>query len=431
MMSRNERHKLLTPHEILQRKTEDVIAAHAEEAAYLWVKRDAAVRAPHYRLKDLAKLEERLEAHLDGLRIAGEAGWELIKPAAEDGAPGAVFVAGVLALESGIEARRRSLLEAGTASPVASRGLISALGSIGIDQASGPIKALVVSDQPAQRSAGIAAAAAHRKMPSGSVFPEALGSEDPLLRARALRVVGELGLVNSHLTCMANLRAKDPDVRFWAAWSNALLDGHKDAVACLQNIAEAGGPFAERAAQMAMRRLQPNDAKTWIWKLVKDLGKKRLAIIAAGAFADPEVVLFLIDQMKSPKVAKVAGESFSLIAGADIAYEDLDGEPPESVEPAPDENPEEEEAASRADLSLPWPDPLLVQKWWHARQGKFSRGTRYLLGQPITEESLRQALKNGYQRQRAAAAIELAILRPARPLFDVRAPAWRQQAMLS
>jgi len=49
---------------------------------------------------------------------------------------------------------------------------------------------------------------------------------------------------------------------------------------------------------------------------------------------------------------------------------------------------------------------------------------------PITIDSLCQALKTGYQRQRAAAAIELAILKPGRPLFEVRAPGWRQQHML-
>ena len=86
--------------------------------------------------------------------------------------------------------------------------------------------------------------------------------------------------------------------------------------------------------------------------------------------------------------------------------------------------------AMDADLNLAWPDPALIQKWWNARQGNFAKGTRYLLGQPITPESLRLALKNGYQRQRAAAALELAILNPGRPLFEVRAPGWRQQAML-
>jgi uncharacterized protein (TIGR02270 family) len=424
------RYKAFPPAEIAEGKDDSVVSAHDVEAAILWGRRAAAVRAPHYRLQHLVRLDERLEAHLDGLRIAGQRAWDLVKPAAEDGAPGAVFAAAVLAMESGRGEWIAGALDAGLASPEATPGLISALGWLPIERASGPIKVLLASDQPARRCLGLVGAAAHRKTPTGDVFPEALGSDDPLLKARALRVVGELGLVNSHLTCRANLRSKDPDVRFWAAWSNTLLDGHRDAVACLQTIAETGGPLAERAAGMAMRRLPPNDAKVWIKRLVKELGKKRIAIIAAGAFADPEVVPFLIDQMKSPSTAKVAGESFSLITGADIAYEDLDGEPPEGVQPAPGEIPQEEEAAARADLSLRWPDPALIQKWWSTRQGNFAKGTRYLLGRPITPESLRLALKEGYQRQRAAAALELAILKAGRPLFEVRAPGFRQQGML-
>src|SRR5208337_5679900 len=153
------------------------------------------------------------------------------------------------------------------------------------------------------------------------------------------------------------------------AWSNALLNGHKDVMSHLQNVAEAGGPFAERAAQMAIRRLVPNDARIWLKRLVKELGLKRLALIAAGAFADPEAIPFLIEQMKVPKLARVAGESFSLITGANIAYEDLDGEKPAGFEAGPTENPEDEDVSIDADLNLAWPNHALIQKWWNARQG--------------------------------------------------------------
>ena len=57
----------------------DIISQHAEEASFLWLLRDNAVRDPHYSLEDLAELDERVEAHVDGLRIAGEAGWEICK----------------------------------------------------------------------------------------------------------------------------------------------------------------------------------------------------------------------------------------------------------------------------------------------------------------------------------------------------------------
>src|SRR4030095_1130335 len=43
----------------------DVVEQHAEEAAFLWNLRDAATEEPHYALRHLAALEERIEAHID------------------------------------------------------------------------------------------------------------------------------------------------------------------------------------------------------------------------------------------------------------------------------------------------------------------------------------------------------------------------------
>ncbi|MCR1764356.1 hypothetical protein NAG16_14970, partial [Pseudomonas aeruginosa] len=44
-----------------------IVDQHAEEAAFLALLRDYAVRAPHYDLEELAELDQRIEAHLDGL----------------------------------------------------------------------------------------------------------------------------------------------------------------------------------------------------------------------------------------------------------------------------------------------------------------------------------------------------------------------------
>ena len=57
----------------------EVVSQHAEEAAFLWMLRHEAAQAPHYSLVTLTKLDDRIEAHLDGLRIASEAGWAICK----------------------------------------------------------------------------------------------------------------------------------------------------------------------------------------------------------------------------------------------------------------------------------------------------------------------------------------------------------------
>ncbi len=82
------------------------------------------------------------------------------------------------------------------------------------------------------------------------------------------------------------------------------------------------------------------------------------------------------------------------------------------------------------DEDLPWPNPKLISTWWQKNTTNFQNGTRYLVGKPITEEHCQHVLRYGYQRQRAAAALELAIRNPETPLFDVSAPGFRQQKIL-
>ena len=142
-----------------------VIEQHAEEAAFHWLLRDAAVCAPHYSLDDLAKLDNRLDAHIDGLRIAGEAGWEICQEQLGWEEAGEVFVSAVLAFESGHEARIQAVLEVGSASRELSRGLVSALGWLPYQQAETYIQQLLTAESSDLRRIGIAAYAVHRRDP--------------------------------------------------------------------------------------------------------------------------------------------------------------------------------------------------------------------------------------------------------------------------
>jgi uncharacterized protein (TIGR02270 family) len=82
------------------------------------------------------------------------------------------------------------------------------------------------------------------------------------------------------------------------------------------------------------------------------------------------------------------------------------------------------------DEDLPWPKPEAIHIWWRNHQKQYRAGTRYLLGQPMSPDWLQDVLRNGRQRQRAAAALELAMRQPGQPLFEVRAPGFRQQQLL-
>src|SRR5215207_4917869 len=121
----------------------EIVSQHAEEAAFLWLLRDAAVRAPHYLLADIARLDDRVEAHLDGLRVNGEPAWATCSAALGPELPGELFAAGVLAFEGGHEDRIPEVLAVAAANPVTARAAISALGWLPYERASGPIKSLL------------------------------------------------------------------------------------------------------------------------------------------------------------------------------------------------------------------------------------------------------------------------------------------------
>ncbi len=406
-----------------------IIEQHAEEAAFLWLLRDAAIRAPHYSLKDLAHLDDRVEAHIDGLRIAGDAGWEICREALSLEEPGEVFAAAVLALESREPARIEQVLSVAGAVPETARGLISAFGWVSPPQLQGTVKDLLASTSSFHRRIGIAACAVHRVDPKAAL-QAAIIDDDPLLQARALRAVGELGRKDLYPLLQQQLRVKDDAGRFWAAWSAMLLGDRGNGLELLKVVAASESAFRERALQLALRVMEGASAREWLKGLMQYPDRLRYVVIGTGITGDPVYVPWLIKQMETPPLARIAGEAFSLITGVDIAYEDLEGERPEGFAAGPTENPEDEDVAMNPDEDLPWPDPKKIQSWWDANKGRFQAGVRHLVGKPITAEHCQDVLVSGYQRQRIAAALELSLTQPGRALFEVRAPGWRQQRLL-
>jgi len=407
---------------------EPIVTQHAEETAFLWLVRDRATRAPHYSLKELAKHDERVEANIDGLRVAGEPGWEICKEQLSQEEPGEVFTASVIAFESGRQEWIDSVLEVGSKSYELSRGVVSALGWLSFEQASVHIEKLLSEESPVLKRIGLAASSIHRQDPS-EFLKAALTHEDLILRARALKAVGELGRTDLLKSVASLLNSEDVPCQFAAAWSSARL-GDALSIPVLQKLAINNEQLSERAGAMALRRMGLKEAQAWQRELASRPELHRLAVQAVGVIGDPVSMSWLIDQMAISDVARVAGESFSLITGVDLAYDDLDGEWPEGFEAGPTEDPEDENVEMDADEDLPWPNQELLQKWLAKNRLSYQNGTRYLCGKPMTIDSLKGVLKTGYQRQRMAAAIELAIRQPTTPLFEARAPGWRQQKLL-
>ena len=416
-----------------------IVEQHAEEAAFQWMLRDAAVSEPHYSLDDLANLDDRVEANIDGLRIAGDEGWEICKEALalEEGE---VFTAAILAFEKGNEDWIESVLKAGEESYELSRGIVSALGWMPYGQSQVHIQRFLNSEVPDLHRIGIAASAIHRRDP-GKHFTDAISSDNPLLKARALKATGELGRKDLLPFISTMVNDEDDNCRFWAALSASIL-GDLHALPVLTAFIPLTNPphptplpsgereRTEEAVKTVFRRMDMQSARNFLKKLAQNPETLRSALIGSGAIGDPILIPWIIEQMAVPEVARVAGDAFTMITGVDIAYDNLEGEWPEGFEAGPTEEPEDEDVEMDADEDLPWPEPNLISEWWGKNKNNYRNGTRYLCGKPISEDQCQHVLRHGYQRQRAAAALELAMMHPGKPLFEVRAPGFRQKQIL-
>lgn len=408
---------------------EEMLFRHAQEASFLWSQRDVAVTDPVYTLAKLEELDERLEANLAGLSRAGDAGWvAAIQSIDDDPAVGVVFAAAVTALRRRDRRGFARLLDAGAAVPARAREIAAALGWVPLDEAQTMLPALLHERcPPALHLLGIAGATAHRSDP-GAPLVNALASSDTRLKARALAAAGELG--RDELLDEVSRAAWDAEhdaIRFSAAWSAALL-GDPTAPQHLLAVANAGGSFAPRACDMAARVLARPMALAWVGSLLDS--KPQIGLVGAAALGDPAIMPRILELMGEPEHARAAGLCFASITGIDLAAEKLRGAPPADHSEPPSDDPADTDVAPHPDHRLPWPDVDKVRSTWKERAARFPTGTRHLLGKPLSPDWLVEVLREGHQRARAAAAIELFLAKKRRPLFEVRASARQQRAQL-
>lgn len=389
----------------------EIYERYVDEAAFLWILRSVVVSQPHYFPEDLAELEQRIQAQLDGLMTAPELGWAACEAMLELGEPGEVFTATVTAMRSHEMLRIQRAVEAGLADPRATPGLISALGWLPRELAGPWIDKFLAGKDLRHKYLGVAACSVRREDPA-EALTYIIDREDcrqfPLLYARALRLVGELRRQDLMPALQAALKAEDGDVQFWARWSCVLL-GDVSELESLRKLVLHRGPHQERAIQLVFRVLGVDQGREWISAMAKDEHQVRAVIQATGVLGDPHAINWLIHKMQDPMLARLAGEAFTTITGVELDKHQLSQEAPADQEMIPNDDSQDTHVGMDEDENLPWPDPEKVAALWRRHGQHFLVGRRYFLGRPLTPEWLKEKLASGSQRQRHAAALELAL----------------------
>jgi uncharacterized protein (TIGR02270 family) len=418
-----------------------VVQQHAEEAAVLRHVRSVLVRAPHVRLLQLGRLDERIAAHLDGLAVSGRHGTALCLAALERPGAGEVFALAVRAIESRDSKLFKHALSLVGPVPEAARGVLSALGWVSASDLQGVVRGLLGSKDAGHRVLGLGACRMHGVDPGPSLLKE-LRDEQPELRAAALRAAAELGRVDLLPQARESITADNADLVFWAAWAACVLGDRQVSLRVLSVAATSSDRstrWAERAMALVMLSSPFQEASALARSLSQaaqasaDLPGQRRLIRALGLLGDARFVPWLIDRMADPVLTRIAGESFSWITGVDLARDDLETLQAPALPEHPSDDPGDDDVSLDEDESLPWPDVAKVQAWWSQQstlQAAAQAGQRLFCGDAPGVLVASRVLREGTQRLRALAALWLCVLQPGGKLFQIAAPAPRQRRWL-
>ncbi|WP_347329814.1 TIGR02270 family protein [Marinimicrobium locisalis] len=392
-----------------------VTEQQVEDLAFLWLLWDRAAHQPDQTAATRAKLERRMNAHLNGLAVSPDIAWARALETEETCDAGELFVLAMLALERGDPASLARVVALSQAQPHARRGLVSALGWQNSARVYPLLKPWIASDNPYERYLAVAACSVRRLDPQAylqRLLRDPANREQPDLYARLLRLVGEL----KRTDLVAELRpamAEEGEPAFWAHWS-ALMLGESRACAGLAPFVLDPEATQRRAIDLAFRASPANQAWDWINQLVNS-GQDGAVVRALGALGDPRGVNWLLTRMEEPELAKQAAEAFTLITGVDLEAAQL-------TQLSPPAAPEPDVMAVTDYEHRPYPAPEKALRYWGGIRHRFTPGQRYLMGVPVADAPLQAIWRDGLQPQRRAAAIEWALSSPQAPYPNLNAP---------
>jgi len=397
-----------------------IVQQHVDETAALRRQRTRLVAGAEITLPLLQRHDERIDAHLDGIAVAAEAGRELVHAALREPGCGEVFAAAATAILAHDHAALDPLLALASANTDAARGLVSALGWVPAQALRGLAARLLASDDAAARMAGLAACAMHLADP-GCALDAALADTRPALVCCALEVAGRLGRLALLPACLHTLDDAEPSTRQASVRAALLLGDRSRALAAASDDGSLG---------LLMRVMPPASALAQLEPLAHEPAKARTLVRCAGLLGLPQHIPWLLGLCGDPLLARAAGESFALITGLDLAQEPGAALPATDRATGPDGDPENDDVAIAEDEGLPWPDPDRLSHWWTVHGHRFPAGGRFFMGAPPEAAHCRRVLRHGSQRQRRAAAEWLCLLHPGTRLFPTSAPARHQQRWL-
>lgn len=411
-----------------------LVTRHAGDAAFYWSRHDDSVHSPLIGLIELIEFDRLLEAHLDGLRVAGEAGWAIALSSLQRWrSSGEAFVCALLALEAPNAGERLKvvwgLVEADPARML--RGLISALAWVTPEERQTWVARWRVEGSPpalqvvAWRASRLGLDDEREGLRGH--LQAALGSCHAPVRAAACRLAGEL---REYERLLPMLSDADEAVRAEAAIAQAPSNTLISASAlwqCVMQQLQVSASLTGRPRRDAEHRLG-----RWVRQLgpIVPLGHPgvaqllqqlpvRLGLYFVLHHGDGALLPWVARQADHPDAARLAGWVWAALTGVDPEQAGL------ALLPTRLDDGQVTRLTDDLDPGLPDIDAAALQ----AAAVPPRTEQPCLWGGELNRERLLDVLRNGPQALRWIAAQRLRLA--GGPWFDCRAPARAQLLQLA
>ncbi|WP_287067630.1 hypothetical protein [Mesorhizobium sp.] len=377
-----------------------IVDQHAEDAAFLWLRRRREIDGPILDETDIGRIDQRLEANVEGLMAAGKAGWEAAQARFTDYAePGELFVLGTLALRWG----NATLIEVAVdaAAGLGDDGLSSLSAAIARTPRENlrPLVAKWLGTRDASKQCLGLSALWHHRVDPGPCLHDLANHSDAGVRSRAVRLAGALRRRDLLPAALAGLDGEMPKKRLSAAVAACLLGETRSAHPVIDRIVLTEPGLAEAAIEIRLLTTATKAGKGWLQKHLEQPALRGAATGAVGLFGDRAVMPWLIEKMREPELVVAAGAALRDLFEIDFGDTDLFVTDPAVLG---------KDFAHLDDSSTPVAER--VEAWWNeGRGGRDHRPFRSM-------------------RQLRLGALRTALATPDMPLADWRGtrrfPAW-------
>ena len=298
----------------------EVIQAHFDEAAFLYSEFLVETHSAKPNIVYISDVKERLDANLDGLLVNFKAAWTLCEEALTEDDAGAFFTTAYLAFHSGELDKVKPIVEAGALAS----GLLLAV-SYGLAwhpwvKSGFWAEKFVAAKQSAIVSIGLFCFDKHQQMAPvnySSVLERTLSVGDHPSTMNLLSLIRK-NKDDSVLSVVKNYHTESLEETYFEVLKTRVALKDMSAFDSLKPFVMTDNDYREQAIEIVFPVLEKQQAKQWVAELKCLPEPERWMLLAIAELNEKALIPWVVSQMESPKLSRIAGHAFCKLTGFDL-----------------------------------------------------------------------------------------------------------------